>query len=245
MWAGNVNGFIGMLEANMDSAPLTQTQLLRLVAKRLLVVIPALFALIFIPAGTLDYWEAWLYLAILFAPMIFVLLYLLKNDPELLERRMRIREKETQQKQIMYVGVPLFILIYMLPGLDKRFGWSDTPAAVVLLADLFVLLGYALIFIVFRANSYAARTIAVDPGQKVISSGPYAFVRHPMYLGALLLYILSPLALGSYWGMIPTLLLIPLFVSRIRSEENVLTRDLTGYAAYRQKVRYRLLPGVW
>ncbi len=229
----------------MDSAPLTQTQLLRLVAKRLLVIIPALFALIFIPAGTLDYWEAWLYLAILFAPMIFVLLYLLKNDPELLERRMRIREKESQQKQIMYVGVPLFILIYMLPGLDKRFGWSDTPAAAVLLADLFVLLGYALIFIVFRENSYAARTIAVDPGQKVISSGPYAFVRHPMYLGALLLYILSPLALGSYWGMIPTLLLIPLFVSRIRSEENVLTRDLPGYDAYRQKVRYRLLPGVW
>lgn len=229
----------------MDSAPLTQTQLLRLVAKRLLVIIPALFALIFIPAGTLDYWEAWLYLAILLVPMIFVLLYLLKNDPELLERRMRIREKETQQKQIMYVGVPLFILIYMLPGLDKRFGWSDTPAAVVLLADLFVLLGYALIFIVFRANSYAARTIAVDPGQKVISSGPYAFVRHPMYLGALLLYILSPLALGSYWGMIPTLLLIPLFVSRIRSEENVLTRDLPGYDAYRQKIRYRLLPGVW
>ncbi len=229
----------------MDSAPLTQTQLLRLVAKRLLVIIPALFALIFIPAGTLDYWEAWLYLAILLVPMIFVLLYLLKNDPELLERRMRIREKETQQKQIINVGVPLFILIYMLPGLDKRFGWSDTPVAVVLLADLLVLLGYALIVIVFRENSYAARTVAVDPGQKVISSGPYAFVRHPMYLGALLLYIFSPLALGSYWGMIPTLLLIPLFVSRIHSEENVLTRDLPGYAAYRQKVRYRLLPGVW
>lgn len=229
----------------MISAPLTQAQLLRLVAKRVLVIIPALFALIFIPAGTLNYWEAWLYLAILFVPAVFVVLYLFKNDPGLLERRMRFREKEVRQKQIINIGVPLFILIYMLPGLDKRFGWSDTPIAAVLLADLLVLLGYALVVTVFRENSYAARTIAVDPGQKVISSGPYAFVRHPMYLGALLLYILSPLALGSYWGMIPTLLLIPLFVSRIRSEENVLTRDLPGYDAYRQKVSYRLLPGVW
>ncbi len=229
----------------MNSSALTQAQLLRLVAKRLLVAIPALLALIFIPAGTLDYWEAWLYLTNLFAPVIFVLLYLLKYDPELLERRMRIREKETQQKKIINFGVPLFILIYMLPGLDKRFGWSDTPVAAVLIADLLVLLGYAVIFLVFRENSYAGRTVAVDPGQQVISSGPYAFVRHPMYLGALLLYILSPLALGSYWGMIPTLLLIPLFVSRIRSEESVLARDLPGYDAYRRKVRYRLLPGVW
>lgn len=229
----------------MDTTPLTQDQLVRLVAKRLLVVIPLLFAMLFLPAGTLDYWEAWLYLAVLFVPMVFVFRYLIKNEPELLERRMRYREPEREQKRIMGIGNAVFILIFLIPGFDRRFGWSDVPVAWVLVADVVVLLGYGFVFLVFRENSYASRVVTVEAGQKVISTGPYAYVRHPMYLGALALYIASPLALGSFWGMLATTLIIITIVFRIGNEETVLVRDLAGYEEYRQRVKYRLVPGIW
>lgn len=229
----------------MDTTPLTQDQLVRLVAKRLLVVIPLLFAMLFLPAGTLDYWEAWLYLVVLFVPMIFVFRYLIKNEPELLERRMRYREPEREQKRIMGIGNAVFILIFLIPGFDRRFGWSDVPVAWVLVADVVVLLGYGFVFLVFRENSYASRVVTVEAGQKVISTGPYAYVRHPMYLGALALYIASPLALGSFWGMLATTLIIITIVFRIGNEETVLVRDLAGYEEYRQRVKYRLVPGIW
>lgn len=229
----------------MDTAPLTQGELLRLVAKRLLVVVPLLLAMLFVPAGTLDYWQAWLYLAVLFAPLLFVLRYLIKNEPELLERRMRYREPEPEQKRIMGIGNSVFILINLIPGLDRRFGWSDVPVPLVLAADVLVLLAYGFVFLVFRENAYASRVISVDAGQKVISSGPYAFVRHPMYLGSLVLYIASGLALGSYWATLAATLITITIVLRIRNEESVLVRDLPGYDAYRQRVHYRLVPGVW
>jgi protein-S-isoprenylcysteine O-methyltransferase Ste14 len=229
----------------MTETTLTRPVLIRTVVLRFFEAILALMALFFIPAGTLAYWEAWLYLAILFIPMLFVLFYLLRNDPELLERRMRFGEKEKTQKRVINLSLLWFLLAFIIPGLDFRFGWSSVPVIVVLVAALFVLLGYIMVFLVFRENTYASRVIEVAKGQKVIDTGPYAIVRHPMYIGAIVMYVLSPLALGSWWAVLFALPIIPLLVVRILNEEKVLSQDLPGYVAYCQKVRYRLLPGIW
>ncbi len=229
----------------MSNTQISQAELIKMVIVRFLGALLVLSAMFFLPAGTWAYWEAWVYLAILFIPMLFVLIYLLKNEPELLVRRMRLREKEEQQKLIIKLSYIPFLLAYLLPGFDKRFGWSNVPVWVVVVADILVLLGYGLIFLVFRENRYASRIVEVEQGQTVISSGPYAVIRHPMYLGAILLYVLSPLALGSYWAMIPSILIIPVIVARIWNEESVLARDLKGYQEYMQKTRYRLIPGLW
>ena len=212
---------------------------------RFLGAILVLSAMFFLPAGTLAYWEAWVYLAILFIPMLFVLIYFLKNDRELLARRMKVREKEAEQRLIMKLSYIPFLLAFLVPGFDKRFGWSSVPVGVVVIADILALLGYGIVFRVCRENRYASRIIEVEQGQTVVSSGAYAMVRHPMYFGALVLYILSPLALGSYWAMIPAALIIPVIMARILNEERVLARDLKGYREYMQKTRYRLIPGVW
>ncbi len=229
----------------MSNRKLSQGKLKKMVYARLLVVIPVLLAMFLLPAGTFAYWEAWGYLAILFIPMSFVLNYLLKNEPELLERRMRMREKEAEQKLIIKFSYLYFLLTFLLPGFDKRMGWSNVPAGVVIAADIFVLIGYGIFLLVLRENRYASRIIEVEQEQKVISSGPYAIVRHPLYLGVSLMYILSPLALGSYWAMIPSILIIPILVLRIKNEESVLLRDLKGYPEYMQKTKHRLLPGIW
>ena len=229
----------------MSNSQSSQSELIRMVFVRFLGAILVLSAVFFLPAGTFAYWEAWVYLAILFIPMLFVVIYLLKNDRELLARRMKVREREAEQKLIIKLSYIPFLLAFLLPGFDKRFGWSNVPVGVVVLADILVLLGYGIVFLVFRENRYASRIIEVEQEQTVISSGPYAIVRHPMYLGSLLLYILSPLALGSYWAMIPAILIIPIIVARIRNEESVLARDLNGYQEYMQKTRYRLIPGIW
>ena len=229
----------------MSNSQSSQSELIRMVFVRFLGAILVLSAVFFLPAGTFAYWEAWVYLAILFIPMLFVVIYLLKNDRELLARRMKVREREAEQKLIIKLSYIPFLLAFLLPGFDKRFGWSNVPVGVVVLADILVLLGYGIVFLVFRENRYASRIIEVEQEQTVISSGPYAIVRHPMYLGSLLLYILSPLALGSYWAMIPAILIIPIIVARIRNEESVLVRDLNGYQEYMQKTRYRLIPGIW
>ncbi|MBK8049686.1 MAG: isoprenylcysteine carboxylmethyltransferase family protein [Anaerolineales bacterium] len=223
----------------------SKPNLLKGLAIRLGLGIPCLVAMLFLPAGTLAYWEAWIYLAVILIPMTFALIVLYRKAPELLERRMRMREKEATQRKIINLSLLYFLVVFMLPGFDKRFGWSNVPVAVVLVGDLIVLLGYCFILYVFRENQYASRVVEVDEGQQVISTGPYAVVRHPMYLGVTLMYVFSPLALGSYWAMIPALLIIPILVMRIRNEEEVLSRELAGYPAYTQQIRYRLLPGIW
>jgi protein-S-isoprenylcysteine O-methyltransferase Ste14 len=212
---------------------------------RLLIVVLALGAMFFLPAGTLRYWEAWLYMAVLLIPMIFAMRYFLKYEPEFLERRMRMREKEAQQRKIINLSWIWFLLAFILPGLDDRFGWSNVPVAVVLLADLVVLIGYGIILRVFRENRYASRVVEVAQGQKVINTGPYAVVRHPMYVGTLLMYLASPVALGSWWALLPALLIVPILVARIVNEEAVLVRELPGYEEYKQQTRYRLIPAIW
>jgi len=212
---------------------------------RLLLAVPMLGLIFFLPAGTFDYWEAWAYMGVLFIPMTMMLFYFLKTDPEVLERRMRTREQQQEQGILMTILVIFFLGTFLLPGFDRRFGWSNPPLWLVIFALVLVFLGYLSFFFVLRENSYASRVIEVEEGQKVISSGPYAVVRHPMYTGVLLMYGISPLALGSTWGMLPMILLPAFLVARILNEEKVLREELEGYQEYTQKVKYRLIPGLW
>jgi protein-S-isoprenylcysteine O-methyltransferase Ste14 len=177
--------------------------------------------------------------------MVFVMLYFLKNDPKFLERRTRAKEKEKQQIHIAILSALIFLAGFIIPGLDHRFAWSSVPMNIVLLADLIILLGYLIIFFVFRQNSYASRIIEVDEEQKVISTGLYGLVRHPMYVGVLIMYIPTPLALGSYWGLVPFALLPLSLALRILNEEKVLSVNLPGYKEYCIKTRYRLIPYIW
>jgi len=215
------------------------------IVKRFSLLPVVLGLLTLVPAGTFNFWQVYVYIGILVIPMTFVLCYFLKNDPLFLERRTRSKEKEKEQKVILIFFSFIFFAGFIISGLDKRFSWSDIPADIVLAADLIILSGYLLIFFVFRQNSYASRVVEVDKGQKVITTGLYNFVRHPMYLGVLAMYMPSPVALGSYWGLIP-MAGIPLgIVLRILNEEKVLRRGLPGYAEYCKKTKYRLIPLIW
>jgi len=224
---------------------ISKSKLTVVVFIRLLTGIIALAGMFFLTAGTFAYPEAWLYMSTLFIPMFFVFIYLIKNDPDLLARRMKMKEKEKEQKLIIKISYIPFLIAFLLPGFDNRFEWSNVPEAVVIFADILVLISYGIFFLVLKENPYASRIVEVEPEQTVISSGPYAKVRHPMYSVVLLMYIFSPLALGSYWAIIPMILIIPVIVARILNEEKVLVRDLNGYKEYMQKTRYRLIPGIW
>jgi len=222
------------------SAELTKAAILRVGLG-----LPIIALIVILPAGRWDYWQGWMYIATVFIPMLIVFPYLLINDPALLERRMRMREKEAAQRKIIKLSYIYFLVAFVLPGLDVRFGWSNMPPLLSVIADAFVFAGYMVFVWVLTVNSYLSRVVEVDANQKVVSTGPYAIVRHPMYFGVSLMYIASPLALGSYWALIPALFIVPLLIARIRNEEQVLLRDLPGYAEYRHKVKYRLLPGIW
>jgi protein-S-isoprenylcysteine O-methyltransferase Ste14 len=204
--------------------------------------------IIFAAAGTMDYWQAWLFLACYFAASLVVSFWLARNDTALLERRMRggpFAEGERSQKIIMAITSLGFVALLVVPGLDRRFGWSSMPGSVAILGDLLLLLGWLGILAVFRANSYAAATIQVTSGQTVISTGPYALVRHPMYAAALLMLLGIPIALASWWGALVLVALVPALGWRLIDEERLLLRDLDGYAEYRRKVRWRLIPYIW
>jgi len=222
-----------------------QEELRNRVYRRLIAAPVVIGLMLFVPAGTLSYWQGWLYLGVIFVPLMFAVGYFLKNDKELLERRMKLREKEGGQKRIVLLSSVVFLAGFLLPGLDYRFGWSEVPVALVLTADAIVFLGYLITFLTLRENSFASRIIEVEVGQQVISTGPYAIVRHPMYAGVILMFLFTPLALGSSLALVAVVPLAVLIVLRIRNEETVLVRELPGYVEYCGKVRYRLVPGIW
>ena len=203
----------------------------------------AVFTLL--PAGTVNFWQVYVYFGVILIPMLFVMIYFLKNDPRFLERRTRMAEKEKAQKLIQYINLPIFISAFIVPGLDRRFGWSEVPVELIIITDAVILGGYLIIFFVFRQNSYASRIIEIDRGQKVITTGLYTWVRHPMYLGVLIMYLPTPLALGSLWGLIPMAFLPVSLVFRILNEEKVLCESLEGYKDYCLKTKYRIIPYFW
>jgi len=201
--------------------------------------------LVLLPAGTFDFWQLYIYFSILVVPMTFVIFYFLRNDPQFLERRMRAKEKEKPQRIIQVIFSFIFFSGYIIAGFDKRFGWSELPMYIVLAADGIIFLGYLIIIFVFKQNSYASRIVEVEENQTVISSGLYGIVRHPMYVGVMLMFIPAPVALNSFWCLI-TMATIPLaLIFSILNEEEVLCNSLPDYKEYCQKTKYRLIPFVW
>ena len=202
-------------------------------------------AVLFIPAGSLKFWQGWAYLMVWFVPMLCAFGYFYKHDPQLIERRLHRKEKVREQKVIMKFAFVTCLIGYLLPGLDHRFGWSHLPLWLTILAQAFVLGGCLMMFWVLKGNSFAGATIRVEPGQRVISDGPYRIVRHPMYLGASVMFLFAPLALGSYFALPVFALLIPIIVFRLLSEEKVLRQELPGYTEYCLHTRFRLVPHCW
>lgn len=222
-----------------------RSKLLFTVLSRLIAGIVMFALLFFLPAGTWRYWQAWMYIGILILPMLFVLVYFMKHDPALLERRMKMREERKEQRKIIQASGIGFVLIYLLPGFDIRYGWSNMPAWVSIAAGVVLFLSYMLVFRTMQVNSFLSRVIEVAENQKVIDTDVYGIVRHPMYVGMVVLYVISPIVLGSWWAVIPALVIIPVIVFRILDEEKALEQELPGYVEYKQKVKYRLIPFVW
>lgn len=203
---------------------------------------------LFLPAWTLQFYQAWAYWLIFSISTILITAYLLKKDIKLLETRTKAgpsAEKEKSQKLIQIFASIFFILLLVEPGIDHRYHWSYVPLFLVLLGDIFILLGFFIIFFVFKENSFASGIIETDRDQRVITSGPYKIVRHPMYTGGLLLLFFTPLALGSYWALFFAFLLCIVIVTRLFYEEKFLIKNLPGYQEYCEKTRYRLIPFIW
>lgn len=205
-------------------------------------------ALLFLPAGTLAYWQAWVFMGVFVGASTAITVYLAIKNPKLLERRMHVgpkAEKEKAQKIAVLLALAAFIALLVLPGFDHHFQWSGVPPYVSLAGDVLIALGFLVVFFVLKENSYGASTIQVTEDQKVISTGPYAHLRHPMYAGALLLIVGMPLALGSWWGLFVIVLMLPTLIWRLLEEEKFLEKNLAGYSEYERKVQYRLVPFIW
>jgi protein-S-isoprenylcysteine O-methyltransferase Ste14 len=205
-------------------------------------------ALLFVPAGTLDYWQAWVFLATYLSASLAITLYLVKNDPKLLARRMKggpIAETLRVQKIIMSFASVVFVSLLVVPALDHRFAWSSMPPLLAVAGDGMVLLGWLGIFFVFKENTFTSATIELAADHRVIATGPYSVVRHPMYSGGLILLLGTPIALGSWWGVLVMASIVPALIFRLFDEETFLARQLPGYLAYQKKVPYRLVPLIW
>jgi protein-S-isoprenylcysteine O-methyltransferase Ste14 len=214
----------------------------------MLVLTVSMGLLLFVPAGTLHYWQAWIYLAVFLGCSALTTVDLIRRDPALLERRLRggpAAEKRPAQRLIMTAMSGGFVLSLLVPALDRRYGWSVVPSGVSIVGALLIVLGFAGIARVYRENPFSAATVELAADQRVISTGPYAVVRHPMYAFALLYLLGTPLALASWWGFVPLVAILPFLLWRLQDEERLLDHELPGYHEYRQRVRYRLLPYLW
>lgn len=205
----------------------------------------AMLLLLFWPAGTLAYANGWLFVCLMFIPMLLTGLYLWLKCPELLEKRLHTQESEPEQKTVILWSALMFIASFLLAGFDHRFGWTRVPRVVVIIAAVIFVVAYGLYIEVMRENAYLSRTVEVQEGQKVIDTGLYGLVRHPMYFSVLLLFIAMPLVLGSWISLLAMLPLPLALAKRIKNEEAVLRKGLTGYTDYCQRVKYRMLPFVW
>lgn len=201
--------------------------------------------LIFLSAGTLNYPYGWLFLGLLFIPMLIAGFVMLFRSPAFLKKRLDAKEKQTTQKGVVAFSGLMFIAGFVVAGLDFRFGWSNVPTWVIMTASLLFLIAYALYAEVMRENAYLSRTIKVEEGQAVVDTGMYGIVRHPMYAVTILLFLMIPIVLGSWYALIAFLFYPAIIVVRLKNEETLLTRELPGYAEYKQKVKYRIIPFIW
>ena len=223
-------------------------QLLMRTLKTTIIGLIVFCCLIFVPAGTLAYWQGWMFIAVFGISTALIGLYLALANPVLLERRVKVgpaAETRPVQKIIITVSFAVFCLMLIVSVLDHRFGWSHVPTWLSVVGDALVVLGLMIDLRVFRENSYGASTIETMAGQKVVSTGPYAVVRHPMYAGVLVMMLGTPLALGSRWGILLAIATVPILMLRILDKERMLRHELEGYVSYVRDVRYRLLPGLW
>ena len=201
--------------------------------------------LIFLPAGTLAFSKGWLLMGLLFGPMFVAGLVMLAKSPEFRAKRLDVKEKRSAQQGVVKLSGLMFIAGFVVAGLDFRFGWSVMPRAVTVVAAVLFLLAYLLYAEVMRENAYLSRTIKVEEGQTLVSTGLYGIVRHPMYMATLLLFMVMPLVLGSWWALIPFAFYPAIIISRLKDEEELLTRELAGYVAYKETVKYRIIPFIW
>lgn len=201
--------------------------------------------LIFLPAGTLGYTYGWLFIGLLFVPMLIAGFVMLAKAPDFLRKRLDAKEKQVTQKGVVAFSGLMFIAGFVVAGLDFRFGWSAVPTWVVIAASVLFLIAYALYAEVMRGNAYLSRTIKVEEGQTVVDTGLYGIVRHPMYAVTILLFLMIPLVLGSWYALIAFAFYPAIIIVRLKDEEDLLTRELPGYEAYKQKVKYRLIPYIW
>lgn len=201
--------------------------------------------LLFVPAGTLYYWQAWLFMGVLFIPMFIVGVILVFRNPSLLRHRLDLKEKEGEQKRIVARSGLLFLTMFIIAGLNHRYGWWLLPNVVAIAAAVAFLIGYVLFAEVMRENVWVSRVIEVQESQQVVDTGLYGIVRHPMYSATLIMFLTMPLILASVWSFVLMLLYIPIIMKRIRNEEKVLEEELMGYKEYEQKVRWRLCPMIW
>ncbi|MBR5022495.1 MAG: isoprenylcysteine carboxylmethyltransferase family protein [Oscillospiraceae bacterium] len=201
--------------------------------------------LIFLPAGTLGYTYGWLFVGLLFIPMLIAGFVMLAKAPDFLRKRLDAKERQTTQKGVVAFSGLMFIAGFVVAGLDFRFGWSAVPTWVVIAASVLFLIAYALYAEVMRENAYLSRTIKVEQGQTVVDTGLYGIVRHPMYAATILLFLMIPLVLGSWYAMIAFAFYPGIIIVRLKDEEELLTKELPGYEAYKQKVKSRLIPYIW
>ena len=201
--------------------------------------------LLFVPAGTLDYWQGWLFVALLFVPMFIAGVVLMFRNPELLRKRLEAKEEEKEQKWVVALSGLLFIAMFVVAGLNRRYLWWMLSDWAVYTAAVLFLVGYLLYAEVLRENVWLSRTIEVQEHQKVVDTGLYGIVRHPMYAATLILFLTMPLVLASPWAFVIMLFYIPVIDKRIRNEEMVLEEGLEGYKEYKKRVRYKVVPFVW
>ena len=220
-------------------------ELLWHVSIRFIVSMVVVGAILFVSAGSVRYWNGWLFMGALFVPMTIALVLLYRKDHSLLEKRIRMHEKEKEQRAYVKWSLLWFLISFAVPGLDYRFGWSDVPEWLALVSVIVMVSGYTLFIVAMLQNSFASRVIEIQTNQRLVDTGLYSVVRHPMYMAATIMYTACPFVLGSYYALIPAILLPLLLAYRIRNEEKVLRVGLTGYSEYTQRVKFRLIPYVW